>query len=396
MKKPRIVDAMEHIDENLITDAVSYRPKRSRISTATKWIAAAACFAVVMITGLSLLHGNRIEPTSIGGVIREYTDTSVQAEESSLIWPWEYQTIDEKFPALLYHGKQYSVKTYGMTMDQSLLGEKLGSGEGVGYDPYTEKKYRQDFDVWQLKGISSELMIAAEMDGQFYPLQCNAYEPPAVLGELLDNFSLSQTLVLERFHVSADGKEKETYTLPDDDHIWQILNSCRDAPFVEDQEIGGDCIDFTVTSPTLGVYKRAFYVTADGYVSTNLFDWTYTFYVGEDRAAEIISYAKKNAMKAEWEPYIHSLAGTLTEIGDGYILVDDSILCADVKDGMVFKVLSTDLRISRCIDYQKIEVGSIVVVGFTEPVHTEVGNLVDSAVSLNQGYLIDGSISIEE
>ena len=32
MKKPRIVDAMEHIDEDLITDAVSYKPKRNRIS----------------------------------------------------------------------------------------------------------------------------------------------------------------------------------------------------------------------------------------------------------------------------------------------------------------------------------------------------------------------------
>lgn len=93
---------------------------------------------------------------------------------------------------------------------------------------------------------------------------------------------------------------------------------------------------------------------------------------------------------------MYALAGTLTEIGDGYILVDDSILCADAEDGMVFRILTTDLRISRCIDYQKIGVGSIVVIRFTEPVHTETGNLVDSAVSMDKGYLCDNSICVPE
>lgn len=400
MSRDYLVDSIGNIDDDMIETADKLRTMKKKKVSWPKWCAMAACFAAVVIAGICVLHDNHTELTSIGGVMREYTNATVKSEETAVEWPWEYKTVNEKFPTILYNGKEYTVKTIGLTIDQALLGEKLGFGEGVGYDVYTEKEYRQDFAVWQVEGISSDLMIAAEMNGQFYPFQCSAYAPPAVLGEILDNFSLPQTLVLDHFSVSVDGKEKGYYTLLDDNHIWQILNGSRDAQFIEDKgggmHISGDFITFTVTSQALGVYKRALYVTADGYVRTNIFDWAYTFYIGEDRAADIISYAKKNAVKAEQEPYIYSLAGTLTEIGDGYILVDDSILCADEEDGMVFKVLTTDLRVSRCIDYQKIGVGSIVVVRFTEPIHMEAGNVVAGAVSMDKGYLFDDSISIPE
>lgn len=104
----------------------------------------------------------------------------------------------------------------------------------------------------------------------------------------------------------------------------------------------------------------------------------------------------KNAQKEEMEPYAYSLAGTLTEIGDGYVLVDDSILCADQRDGMVFKVLTSDLRIRRCIEFQKMEVGSIVVVTFTDPVNVEDGNVINGAISVSRGAISDGSVVVPE
>lgn len=66
MKRPRIVDAMEHIDEELITEAVSYKPKRKRIPTVFKWIAAAACFSLIISTFTvipALLNDNKEIPT---------------------------------------------------------------------------------------------------------------------------------------------------------------------------------------------------------------------------------------------------------------------------------------------------------------------------------------------
>ena len=82
--------------------------------------------------------------------------------------------------------------------------------------------------------------------------------------------------------------------------------------------------------------------------------------------------------------------------GKRIILVDDSILCADKNDGMVFKVLTTDLRVSRFIDHQEVSTGSIVAVSFTDPVNVEEGNVVSGAVSMAKGAIYDGEVAFPE
>lgn len=397
MRGREMLDTIENLNPAYI-EAAAEKPKVKKAGW-LKWGAMAACLAVVVIAGISLLPGNNTVQTSVGGVMREYKNVSVASSEVAIEWPWEYKTLYERFSTIIYDGREYTVKTIGLPADKSVIGEKLGIGEGIGYDVYTEQEYRQDFDVWQVSGISADLMIAAEMDGQFYTFKYDEYEPPATLGEVLDDYSLPQTLPLSHFAVYEDGEETGYYSLSDDDYIWKTLAGCRDAQFVEDGaggRISRDRITFTATSEALGVYKRAFYVSVDGYVDTNVFDWAYTFYIGEDLAADIISYVQKNAVKVEREPYTYSLVGTLTEIGDGYILVDDSILCADEDDGMVFEVLTTDLRVSRFIDHQAVSTGSIVAVTFTEPVNIEDGNVVSGAVSMAKGAIYDGEVAFPE
>ena len=397
MRGREMLETIENLNPAYI-EAAAEKPKAKKAGW-LKWGAMAACLAVVVIAGISMLPGNNTVQMSIGGVMREYKNVSVASSEVAIEWPWEYKTLYERFSTIIYDGREYTVKTIGLAADESVIGEKLGVGEGIGYDVYTEQEHRMNFDVWQVSGISADLMIAVEMDGQFYTFKYSEYVPPATLGEVLDNYNLSQTLALDRFAVYDDGKETGYYSLSDDDYIWQTLAGCRDAQFVEDGaggRISKDRITFTATSEALGVYKRGFYVSADGYVDTNVFDWGYTFYIGEDVAAEIISYAQENAVKAEREPYTYSLAGTLTEIGDGYILVDDSILCADEDDGMVFKVLTTDLRVSRVIDHREVSTGSIVAVTFTEPVNVEDGNVVSGAVSMAKGAIYDGEVAFPE
>ena len=398
MNRKDLYQSMNQIDDDIL-ERSEVVVKRKAKPMWLKWGAMAACLAVVVIAGISMLTGNHTVQTSMGGVMREYKNVSVSSSEEALEWPWEYKTVYERFSTIIYEGKEYTTKTFGLAADKTLIGEKLGSCEAIGYDNYTEQEYRQTVNVWQINGISTDLMIAAEMDGQFYTFKYSEYVPPATLGEVLDHYSLSRTLALNKFGVYKDGDETGYYSLEDDDYIWQILEECGDAQFVEDEaggRISRDRITFTATSESLGVYKRAFYVSEDGYVSTNVFDWRYAFYIGEEAATNIISYAKKNAVKAEREPYTYSLAGTLTEIGDGYILVDDSILCVDESEGMVFKVLTNDLRISRCIDFQKISTGSIVAISFTEPVNVEEGNVVSGAISMVRGSIYDGELAIPE
>ena len=193
--------------------------------------------------------------------------------------------------------------------------------------------------------------------------------------------------------------EKGHYSLEDDKYIWQILASCRDAAFVEDDPGNPgmkNYISFTATSEALGVYKRVFYVSADGYIRTNIFEWAYTFDIGKDAAGRIISHSVESGTETEPEPYMYSLTGTLTEIGDGYILVDDSVLCVDQKDGMVFKIFTEDLRISRHIDTGKIKAGDVVMVSFTGDIDVEAGNIVNGACDIAGAVISDGDVFVEE
>ena len=396
MNREELYRAFHKIDDDILERSETSVKKKG--SAWVKWSALAACLLVAVFAGVSMFRDNNTDRTSIGGVMREYKNASVGSAESAIEWPWEYKTVYERFTTIVFDGKEYTVKTRGMSVDKTLLGEKIGVCEGIGYDIYTEQEYRQTFDVWQIDGISAELMIAAEMEGQFYTFKYNKYVPPVTLDEVLDDYSLSQTLVLNNFGVYKDGKETGYYSLADDDYIWKILDQCRDAQFVEEAEdlFFKERISFTATSESLGVYKRGLNVSVDGYIRTNIFDWAYTFYIGEDAATDIISYVNKNGVEREREPYTYSLSGTLTEIGDGYILVDDSILCVDENDGMVFKVLTSDIRISRCIDYLKIGTGCIVVISFTEQVNVEAGNLVTDAISMDRGFLYDGKVAVPE
>ena len=396
MKSDELLDAIGGIDCRHISAA---EEKKTHGKRWVGWIAAAACIGMAVMIMIPMISKDKPSPVNVGGIMRDYKNVTVTGSEEAIEWPWEYKTVFEQYPAVLFEGREYAIKSNGSDMSEDSVGEKLGGAVGVGYDAYTDTEYRQDFDVWQIKGISSDRMIAVLMDGQFYPFKSGEYDPPATLGELLDDYSLPQLLSLDCFYEYSDGRETGFYRLGEDDFIWQTLTACRDALFIEDEaggRISRDRISFSVTSEALGVYKRAFYVSADGYISTNIFDWAYAFFIGEDAAADIISYARKNAVEARGEPYLYSLAGTLTEIGDGYILVDDSILCKDEKDGIVFRVLTANLRVSRCIDFQKIGVGSIVVVPFTEPVRAEDGYTIDSAISVTRGSINDGEAVVLE
>ena len=151
---------------------------------------------------------------------------------------------------------------------------------------------------------------------------------------------------------------------------------------------------FTITSETLGVYKVAMYVTVDGYLWTNAFNYQYLFNIGEDAASKIIKYAKENSTEAEYEPYQNTIVGKITEITDEYILLDDSILCANPDDGITYKILLNDLRISRYAESGAIRVGENVQITYEGEI--DESNTIDSAISASDVVISGGDVLIPE
>ena len=387
MTPKKFSEAMSELDNKYVNEAINYK-KKGRKPVWAEWGMAAAGF--IVLAGMLALRGDDISSVSVGGIERDYKDVYVAEGESAIEWPWEYKTIAEQYTTIDLNGKEYY--SGGHSVDASSVGELIGTFDVIGYDAYRDQNHKIACETYRIDGISEEYIVAVKLDGEFYVFSHNEYAPPSNLGEVMDNYALEQTLPLDQF-TKYDGEEqKGHFRLDNDSYIWDVLNECRDAEFVEGDNWGeGDrnYLSFIATSDALGIYKRVFNVTEDGYIWTNILDYAYIFRIGQEAADQIISYAVENGTESETEPYNASLAGTLTEIADGYILVDDTVLCSDENDGMTFKVYLNDLRISRCIDFGGIGVGDIVVVYFTGDIDTDAGNVVEGAFSLSKGTIYD-------
>ena len=122
MKTPRMANSVGHVDDDLITAAAECTKKKK--SNWMKWGSLAACFAVLVIAGVailpSLLGGN-----TPGGTNDRYKDHIIQAGESAVIWPWEYQTVYEQYIAFEMDGVHY--QTQSREVSAELVGELIGT-----------------------------------------------------------------------------------------------------------------------------------------------------------------------------------------------------------------------------------------------------------------------------
>lgn len=406
MRRKRISETIGNINGKYVEEAIAYTDRKTvRHGGRLKWVAVAVSCAAVLFAGILLLprlSGGDTNSVLLGGLLRPYREVKISGGESGLyMWPWEDRTICEKYLSMTLDGRKYVSRAGAVNrpLSEEVLGEVIGSCEAEGYDDYTDKVYHQTFEVRRILGVNEERLVAADMEGEFYVFMHDEYNPPATFGDLLESYNLSENLKFSRFTLCEGMNEKGHFRLENDDAIWQILSGCQTAENVDDNSWNRgerNYISFTATSETLGAYKKVFYVTEDGYVWTNVFNWAYLYHIGEEAAGQIIEYATENGNEAEIEPYTQSLAGTVVEIGEDYILVDDSILCEDPEDGMVFRVPADDQRIRRYIDRLNIEAGDTIVVQFTGEIDVEAGNVVKGAYYITEATIAGGDVWVAE
>ena len=396
MKIPKIAEAMGEIDAELVS--ASAKERRKSKQPWVKWsILTAACLCVLIVAGMivvpMMLGGDEALPSepretvSFGDLERNYNKQALAGAESGIVWPAQYQTTLEKHAYIVWSFRNYV--TSGMAVQPHHLGAKLGNYLG--------------YEVREVKGAPREHVIALGIEGVYYTYRCrDGYDDkPATLGELFDRYNLAEVLELDRF-AEHQGRDGRYYALTDDAYIIEVLASCRDAAlYVPEQgkewERSEEYLSFTMTSDALGVYKKAMYITEDGYLWTNVFEYAYIYEIGKEAAGKIIAYAMENSVEKPMEPYEYRLAGTLVKIEDGYAYIDDSIMCADESEGMVFRVSMEDIRVRRCIENLGIGVGDLVVVTFRGGIDLEDGNLILDARSIDEAILTDdGNAAVPE
>ena len=387
----KIVKAIGNIDDKLIESAEKSSRKPRRLWV--KWCSAAAAAVVLVLAGIliapHLTHNNK----SGGERVYKY---HVNGSESNIVWPWKYLTDGEKYRTISLDNTTYSIRNCRIIGDE-FLGETIGDAVASGTDDTTGKKYTATFKVRKIKGIAPEYMVAAGNDKDFYVYMVSDFKAPATVGELLENYNLRQNMRLDNFTECYGYDEKGNYSIENDSYIWDVLTGNSDAKLCPDDAFNRDGIEyltFCVSSDALGVYKKVIHISESGYLETNILDYGYTYYIGEKTAREIIDYARKNGRKAEKVVYEASIDGTLTEIGDGYVLIDDSILCEDAGKGRVYKVYTDDIRMRRCIELGNIQTGDIVSAKYDGDISEN--NEVSGAYSIYTGELVSGGLVIPE
>ena len=131
-----------------------------------------------------------------------------------------------------------------------------------------------------------------------------------------------------------------------------------------------ETIYFIVESETLGINKTKFSVNADGYAQMNG-----SFFIGEEAAKEIIDYVKANSKKAGYEPYTYKLAGTLVNVNEEYIWMDDAALCRNKYNGKTFRISIDQTHIRRYFECGVIAKDQLFVLEFTGTINQDTNEI---------------------
>ena len=387
-KIPRTVNAMGHIDDELIR---SSNGKISKKNTRwIKWSGIAAAIVTVIIAGVIIVPQIlKSDSPIIENSDGRYKDYNIQTSELGIVWPWKYKTVGEKYSTIDINDMKY--RNRGREISSQHIGELMGTYEAIGYEDISDTIHHEDFEVFKIKDVSPERLVAVKMEEHYYVFISEDYNSPETFGEVIESYALAESVKLERFSLEGRGGKNNYYALQDDKYIWDVLKQCTDAPKTDSlgwHETEREYISFTMTSEILGVYKRVMYVTEDGYVWTNIFESEYLYFIGEENAGQIIQYAKENSTATESEPFRNTVIGEVVEITDEYILIDDSVLCKNSSEGISYKIPINDIRISRYIDNNIIGLNEVIQVTYEGEID-ENDNSINSAISI-EDVIISG------
>lgn len=445
MKNKRIIDAMGNIDDELImgADAVPVKAKKPYL----KWGAVAASFALIAAAVVFVpMMMEDSEPPLIprGDLIenvtdREETDNALaqpedtqatqdkennsgskdgifaldslngrygdkdifQGETGFMEWSWNDKTTSEKYYLLDFNGKEYVARDH-RKISAELVEEYVCDAEAFGYEyDYSNDesiKHTKAVAIYKVKNVSEDAVIAVEHDGEYYVYFTREVEQPATFGEFMNLLGFEENVTLNKYSVYESRKKQGHYEI-DGGFVMNVLKNCASAPatgfdFTFDRT---SYVAFTVTSEALGIYKKVFYVSPLGYVYTNIMEYGYGYNIGTTATAQILEYLKgDDAIECEMEPYMYYLCGIVTEIGDDYILLDDSVMCKNPEDGVVFKIDVSDPGVYRYVKYGYFEEDSVVQIAFWNRIEVGENNTVSGAISIWEGQLVDGDVIIEE
>lgn len=342
---------------------------------------------------------------------RERKNLNIVPQESAIEWRWEDMTDEERYTNLEFDGKSYGIR--GTVI--GYLGEWLASGEAFGTEwGENIQRHYVPCEIYSLTFSPDHSVVAVQFEGsrEVYRFERERkYDPPKTLGEFMETRKLSEvlpltTLYYERWEGGSSKSDKFALSAEHSDEVWAILEKYGDAPFTENSSEEGfnihhydkERIGFSATSEVLGIRNLSFAVNDNGYIITNIEQYGYNYFIGVDAAREVIDYVKAHMTEPlpDEKSTVYQIVGTVTEKGDGYIKVDDSIMMKNPEDGLTFTIDVTDKKLGRVCD-ALISVGDHVLITYDGRISEEGSLLIETATSIQEAWITEnGDVLIPE
>ena len=393
MNTDDIIDALNEIDDTCIQKA---REPKKKISRKALWIsvgAVAACLAVLFLTpnALNPFYKEQrpsftlptLPPTAEASTSgRDYKSFGMVVRDEMISWGWERRTLAERFSSVRYNDTNYQLQKNvfeeEVKVPLSFLGEKLADATAMGRNWQTETDYTIDCRLYKIAGVDPDRYLAVQYAGEenagvYYVFVREDAPLPATLGEFIAALTPSETLPLTRFEYITRDKEKDqkitnAYSLSPEDSkvVWDMITEYASARTETDISHRGSEEHISVyvspedaSSAARGHSRKYFSLWDDGFLSVYIEKYNYHFSLGQEAVAEIQNYILSHKTKTPADS-IKTLYGVVTEIGEDYIKIDDTILMKDPEEGMEYTIYTYDMHVKRHVLSGRIKVGSHV------------------------------------
>ena len=279
-----------------------------------KLILGSACIVVVALFGVNIFkalnHTISIDSVDTKWEKKEvyYDSSKMETSMDTAIVPhWEEMPINQQYYLANYNEKSYDSKNAKIPEDN--IDQKIGTVILTGKDTYTEETHTINADVYSIKNISSECVIAIRFENTLeYYVYINAYYKPNTLGDLVEDLNLRENLsfgtIIYEYLDSTKPENEQIIEVefPDVDskEIWNMLlndltleNIYRDnGKYRSDYFVKS--VGISIDIPKLGYKNISIELTDKGYLITNILDTGKGFYIGEEKVQEFIDYLTEN------------------------------------------------------------------------------------------------------
>lgn len=215
--------------------------------------------------------------------------------------PWDDLELCYRYPEVGFNGVTYDAKGAGKHFD---VGDMLGAQTISGTNNDTGITYAKSVEFYAIQGIDSGYAIAVKFsaDEPYYIYTNCLYDTPT-FGDMVEGLNLEENMTFDAAYIESPGTFVEVQDV-DLEFMWDFLADCYDAEsvgdylafsdevFRENSDALNSLVDFSISSDVLGFENLSFSVTQGGYISTNAISTGRAFYIGADKAKELLSCIK--------------------------------------------------------------------------------------------------------